>query len=261
MLCKFYKTVFGSGGFTRERLWFRAASGKDVVARNAVTKQSQSFEQPAGLPHFVRNDVTSENMSLLVNSISGVELSSGCQIAALANDGTVAGSGFVDTDGRCGLAVWGDDTETDMIDGLKEGEAFTLKLWDPALCAEFDLDQENILTGYTGLSGSGLVYEKDGFTVIEANAQSPIPDNYYLSQNYPNPFNSYTKLTYGLPEDGYVSIRVYDISGRLVETMIDGLQTVGHHSITWTATETSGVYIVKLRSKEFDTFRKVVLIR
>ena len=222
MLCKFYKTVFGSGGFTRERLWFRAASGKDVVARNAVTKQSQSFEQPAGLPHFVRNDVTSENMSLLVNSISGVELSSGCQIAALANDGTVAGSGFVDTDGRCGLAVWGDDTETEMIDGLKEGEAFTLKLWDPALCAEFDLDQENILTGYTGLSGSGLVYEKDGFTVIEANAQSPIPDNYYLSQNYPNPFNSVARFSYTLQNSGLITISLFDINGKTAFNMVPG---------------------------------------
>jgi len=73
MLCKFYKTVFGSGGFTRERLWFRAASetgeGICVVARNVVTKQSHSSEALRRLLHFVRKDGTAENMSILESGV------------------------------------------------------------------------------------------------------------------------------------------------------------------------------------------------
>ena len=202
-------------------------------------------------------DPTSENMSVLITSLKVGQVflsANGSQIAALSPDGLLVGSGTVNAESRCGLAVWGDDLSTDQIDGLQAGEGFALKLWDAG--TETELSVETIQ------HGAGLVYATDSFTALDLSMQSAIPGDFYLSQAYPNPFNSMTKLSYGLPETGQVSIRVYDLSGRCVETLIDGLQTAGHHSVTWDGCEiASGVYIIKMRSAGFSSVRKVVLVK
>ena len=228
----------------------------DVVARNAVTRQPQRSL------HFVSNSVTGENMSVLITSIHCLEMPTGSEVAAFNSDNQIVGTGTINVQGQCGLAVWGDDESTAEVDGLKEGEAFTLKLWSSSLGAEFYLEPENLLTGYTGLSGSGFVYETDGFTFFAAKALPSIPDQYYLSQNYPNPFNSTTLLPYGLPETSRLSICVYDIAGRLVKTLVDNEVEAGYHTAIWDAsTVSAGVYLVKMETEAFSSVRKVILVK
>ena len=189
---------------------------------------------------------TSNNMSLLLN---------GCesgQIVALTSDGVVIGIGTIDSDGRCGLAVWGDDESTDDKDGLAEGERFELKY----LGTEIELEVKAIHTG------NGLVYETNSFTVIDVTPKAEIPDDYYLSQNYPNPFNSTTRITYGLPDAGHVSLSVYDISGRVVQTLVDMQLTAGHHTVEWDAGQvSSGLYLVRFEASNFKAINKVVLAK
>ena len=189
---------------------------------------------------------TSNNMSLLLN---------GCepgQIAALTSDGIIIGIGTVDEDNRCGLAVWGDDPTTEEKDGLAEGESFELKYWD----TDIELEVKAIHTG------NGLVYETNSFTVIDVAPKAEIPDEYYLSQNYPNPFNSTTRISYGLPEAGQVSLTVYDISGRVVQTLVDMQVTAGHHTTEWEAGKaSSGLYLVRFEASNFKAINKVVLAK
>ncbi len=200
---------------------------------------------------------TGKNMSVLVSNLPEEG-----EVGAFSTSGICVGASAFSDQNKVGLAVWGDDETTEEVDGLKEGEVFTLKLWSSTLCVEFDLESENILKGYTGLSGSGLVYETDEFTFIEAQAQPAIPDQYYLSQNYPNPFNSTTLLPYGLPETSRLSIRIYDIAGRLVKTLVDNEVEAGYHTITWDAsTVSTGVYLVKMEAGAFRSVRKVILVR
>lgn len=83
-----------------------------------------------------------------------------------------------------------------------------------------------------------------------------------LFQNYPNPFNSTTRLKYGLPEDGLVNISVYDIFGRLVETLVSSNLVAGNHFVTWDAnSESSGLYFIEMKSKGFTQVRKIVLTK
>ncbi|MBK6507756.1 MAG: T9SS type A sorting domain-containing protein [Ignavibacteria bacterium] len=74
-----------------------------------------------------------------------------------------------------------------------------------------------------------------------------IPDKYDLSQNYPNPFNPVTTINYDLPTDGIVTIKVYDILGRELKTLVNEMKTAGYHKIQFNAADlASGAYFYRL---------------
>ena len=198
----------------------------------------------------------SQNMSLLVTSISGTNADQTSQIAALSSDGRVVGTGNFSTDGRCGIAVWGDDAETAEIEGLKDGEAFSLKIWNVTTNSEENLSVEDFK------SGSGLVYRKDEIIVLTASVEVPIPADWYLSECYPNPFNATTRLSFGLPEASQVTIGVYDLSGRLIAKLDEGELNAGTHSAIWeSGSASTGVYLIRMEAAGFSAVRKVMLLR
>ena len=197
---------------------------------------------------------TGTNMSLLLNNISGNNVQPGDRIEAFKSEDVVVGEGTIDLQNRCGLVIWGDDEYTESIDGLQDGETFRLVL--SSGYQQLHIHVTDILTG------SGLTYRKDEFTVLNVTVQPPLPEEFYLSTAYPNPFNSTTKISYGLPADANVSIQVFDIAGSLIETIISNPQTGGHHSTVWDAgMNTSGVYLVRIEAGQFNTVTKVVLTR
>ncbi len=203
-------------------------------------------------PLLRRGGNTDENMSVLVTSISGVETKIGDKIGAFSCDGRLVGFGTIDYDVRCGLAVWGDDTQTEEIDGLLAGETFELQI----------LDTRTKLSIESIESGSGLVYKTDEFTVLDVGVESTIPTEFYLSQPYPNPFNSTTKITYGLPEASEVSLKLYDLSGRLIQTLVDGEKQAGIQTAILNAAELpSGLYFIRLCASGHVFTRKVMLVR
>ncbi|MBK8553848.1 MAG: T9SS type A sorting domain-containing protein [Ignavibacteria bacterium] len=70
-----------------------------------------------------------------------------------------------------------------------------------------------------------------------------VPEKYSLSQNYPNPFNPVTNLKYGIPYQGFVSLKVYDILGNEVRTLVNETKTAGSYSVTFDAADlSSGIY-------------------
>jgi hypothetical protein len=62
---------------------------------------------------------------------------------------------------------------------------------------------------------------------------STVPKEFALSQNYPNPFNPETNIRYELPKDGVVTLRIYDLLGREVRTMVSEPQTAGYYTVRW----------------------------
>ncbi len=207
-------------------------------------------ESAVRCPHLTEN--TGENMSVLVTSINGIRTNAGDQIGAFNSDGRIVGVGTIYTDGRCGLAVWGDDPLTDEVDGLLEGEVFELRLLDSG---------QNLLIESIQ-SGQGLVYKTDEFTVLDVAVETSIPTEFYLTQAYPNPFNSTTIITYGLPVESNVSLNLYDLSGRLIQTLIEGKGQAGvQTTILNAANLPSGLYFVRLSASAHVFTRKVMLVR
>ncbi len=89
---------------------------------------------------------------------------------------------------------------------------------------------------------------------------SMVKDNYILLQNYPNPFNPTTLIDYSLPENNFVSLKVFDILGREVLTLVNETKESGNHSVEFDASGLpSGVYIYKLHSGGNFEIRKMVL--
>ena len=94
------------------------------------------------------------------------------------------------------------------------------------------------------------------------NSPDVLPENYGLSQNYPNPFNPITHIDYQIPEDSYVILEVYDISGRLIRQLYNSNTQAGYHSITWNATMySSGIYFVKMSAGDYISTQKLMLIK
>ena len=89
-----------------------------------------------------------------------------------------------------------------------------------------------------------------------------IPDTYSIYNIYPNPFNPITRIEYSLPENASIELIIYNIHGRHIQTLIQGFQTAGYHSINWNASNySSGVYLIRLESSIYSKTQKVVLIR
>lgn len=89
-----------------------------------------------------------------------------------------------------------------------------------------------------------------------------IPVKFSLSQNYPNPFNPVTKITYSVPKQTFVTIKVYDIIGREVTTLINGVKTAGYYDIEWNAMNySSGVYFYRMNAGEFVDVKKMIVIK
>jgi len=89
-----------------------------------------------------------------------------------------------------------------------------------------------------------------------------IPKEYGLSQNYPNPFNPNTTINYQLPENNHVTLRIYDILGNIVATLVDQDVQAGYHSFTWNAGNiATGVYFYRLTSGSFVQTKKLILMK
>ena len=98
-------------------------------------------------------------------------------------------------------------------------------------------------------------------TGIQNNNGTPI--EFSLEQNYPNPFNPITILSYAIPEKSSVSLKVYDVTGKLVSSLIDNLtQTEGFYSIEFDASNLpSGVYYYQVNAGKFTATKKMILIK
>jgi uncharacterized delta-60 repeat protein len=103
------------------------------------------------------------------------------------------------------------------------------------------------------------------FTTIKYTQGESIlqtPNSYRLAQNYPNPFNYATTIRYAIPQVGPVTLRVYDLLGQEVETIVSGEHLAGVHEIAWGGEKlSSGVYFYRLQAGEFTETKKLVLLR
>ena len=94
------------------------------------------------------------------------------------------------------------------------------------------------------------------------NHGSSNPDHYTLYQNYPNPFNPTTTISYDLSSSGFVSLKVYDVLGREVETLVNEHQNVGKHFVKFSANNLpSGVYFFRLQAGTFIEARKLTVLK
>lgn len=113
-----------------------------------------------------------------------------------------------------------------------------------------------------------LLYETTVFRIIGTGtftsneAVAEIPANFSLYQNYPNPFNPGTTITFEVAESSNIQLQVFDVTGRLLETLIDEYRQAGTHNQTWDATNhASGLYFLVLNTKKGRFTQKMLLVK
>ena len=89
-----------------------------------------------------------------------------------------------------------------------------------------------------------------------------IPTQFNLSQNYPNPFNPSTTINYDLPYDGKATLKIFDISGKEVSTLINEFQTAGYYTISFNGNNlSSGIYFYSLTSNDISLTKRMLLVK
>jgi hypothetical protein len=106
-----------------------------------------------------------------------------------------------------------------------------------------------------------------GTSLADASTEIEVPVTYVVKQNHPNPFNPITDISYGLPISTQVSIKVYNVRGQLVKTLVDSYQPAGMHRVQWDATNesgarvASGVYFYRFETVDFQKTIKMTLLK
>ncbi len=98
-------------------------------------------------------------------------------------------------------------------------------------------------------------------TAVE-ESEPGIPASFMLSPNYPNPFNPSTTIRYAIPQAGYVTLKIYNLLGNEIATLVSEKQPVGEHTIRWNPVGLpSGVYVYRLQAGESVAARKLILMK
>ena len=121
----------------------------------------------------------------------------------------------------------------------------------------------NVVCSYPSQDSPAVV----NTTVASADRGSILPSEYALFQNYPNPFNPSTQITFDVPASEFVMLRVFNLLGQDVHTLINKAMTPGRYTVEWNGNDmlnnevASGVYFYELRGKSFISRKKMLLIR
>jgi len=144
--------------------------------------------------------------------------------------------------------IYGDDWTTEEIDGAIKGE--NLRFIYNDIEAELSIE-------YTGTMELAKVDLEFRF----------IPDAYALRQNYPNPFNPVTTIIYDLADEGFVSLKIYNMLGQEVINLVSADRKAGVHTVQWNGTGhtghpvSSGVYFYVLNTDQFRSVKKMVFMK
>ncbi len=124
---------------------------------------------------------------------------------------------------------------------------------------------------YTDGSVTGWGWAIDNLEIQErltsVGTGTELPKQYALSQNFPNPFNPETEINYELPENSKIILKIYNIRGQEVRTLVNEFQKAGIYSLRWDGKSSeglpvsSGVYLYRLESEKFTLTHKMVLMR
>ncbi len=117
---------------------------------------------------------------------------------------------------------------------------------------------------YYSFSNYKLVPRKndDFVNYTDITTENSLPTDYSITQNYPNPFNPSTIISYALPKEEMVTIRVYDILGQVVKTLVNQSQSAGTHNVTFNANNlTTGIYFYSIQAGNFNQVKKMMLLK
>lgn len=111
-------------------------------------------------------------------------------------------------------------------------------------------------------SSDQIFYCRGRIVTTDVQDKPRVPETFSLDQNYPNPFNPSTVIGYSLPVASYVVLKLHNILGQEVATLVDEVKQPGRYAVTWDARRLpSGVYVYRLQTPKFFAVRKCLLVK
>ncbi len=188
-------------------------------------------------------------------TLDGIPVPQGAEILAVASNDRVVGSGIVGENGHFGFVpVYGDDPMTADIEGLQDGETFSLVI-DGVRTAE----------RFTRISDSHRM--EVGAVTTAKSGDRLLPDQFGLAQNYPNPFNPTTSISFSVPTATNVTLEIFNILGEKVATPFNGMASSGINEVIWDGKNesgkavASGIYFYRMKADDFEKTCKMVLMK
>ncbi len=154
--------------------------------------------------------------------------------------------------------------------GFTKGNAIRLRVWKQSLDREFEVENLTFGSYEDNSVPTTSVFEPRGTAVISFKSQekpAAVPEAFQLQQNYPNPFNPSTTIQYAVPYETDVKLQVFDITGKLVATLVDGKQSAGFHAVEWNGLNAdgsrvaTGIYFYKMTAGDFSETRKMLFAK
>ncbi len=161
------------------------------------------------------------------------------------------------------LSVEGNTVRVD-VDSLAPGDSLVISI-------PVEVEQEGLVINTAMVSAvdgeenlsNNMDSDSTLVSIITSSEEGEsIPDSYTLSQNYPNPFNPTTNISYSIPEQAFVELKVYNLVGVHVATLVRANKQPGNYTISWDASAfASGVYFYRLETSEFTSTKRMLLIK
>jgi hypothetical protein len=192
--------------------------------------------------------------------INGQMLIVGEKIEAYDPNGAICGEFVIRNSGVYGfMHVYGDDPLTPNIDeGAKAGDVISFK-YKGTLIGKTSTTSSN----WTG-DRSIVEFDINAVTSVDEEQQ---PLSFVLHQNYPNPFNPTTQIRYEMPKDAFITLKIFDLLGREVRTLVSTEQKAGFHLVIWDGKNnqgndvSGGAYIYRFVAGEYTKTMKLLLLK
>jgi len=127
------------------------------------------------------------------------------------------------------------------------------------------MEVKTLSNGYelwTSCASRGVAVLTVETSVTDLDETKSLPTDFVLNQNYPNPFNPTTTISFSIPSSAFTSLKVYDILGNEIATLLSEEKSAGEHNVLFDASAlTSGVYLFRLNSGNFTEIKKMILLR
>jgi len=203
------------------------------------------------LPSFTKTEdlLTTQVDALRTFSLATIDTTS----AAIMPDWRVSSTEFVYSDWPIPVDLSYSDTDlkTGGTDGLPVGDLN----WFPTDKATFNANKDTYHSALISALNSG-------HTVLAVRELGGVPTRFELTQNYPNPFNPITTIYFTIPEGGDVTLKVYDVTGKEVATLVNGYKTAQSYEVQFDGVNlSSGVYFYTLKSDNFTQTKKMILMK